>query len=99
MYSAQPTCNSRSRKSAASFVTSSRCSRYASRRILPRHACYLVHSSVQLEAAPRDLGRQWEDPLAQGGERVFASELKNLHTQASQPSLQLLSDALSLMLM
>jgi ATP-dependent RNA helicase DHX8/PRP22 len=37
----------------------------------------------QLEAAPRDLGRQWEDPLAQGGERVFASELKNLHTQHS----------------
>jgi ATP-dependent RNA helicase DHX8/PRP22 len=36
-----------------------------------------------LEAAPRDLGRQWEDPLAQGGERVFASELKNLHSQYS----------------
>ena len=45
-----------------------------------------VDSSAQLEAAPRDLGRQWEDPLAQGGERVFASELKNLHTQARQPA-------------
>jgi hypothetical protein len=64
-------------------VTSSRCSRYA-----PHHppSFYLVNSSAQLEAAPRDLGRQWEDPLAQGGERVFASELKNLHTQARQPA-------------